>query len=201
MPGRYGGEVVGGPPGEFSRAGTDELDGRRSVPGEEIHQHLPPAFGTDSGELRPCRLFAAGRVGEPPDLTGGMNGVAGERSLTEDHVKGARFGRDAHVSSVSADVEHRDVAGSWRRRIYDAADAGVDAVSPDQEVSHGLGAVLEQRHDPIRCCLGIHESLAVLDAGATPDRLVAQCPVEVGPLEGLADGAVWQGTAVGNVAE
>src|SRR3712207_7709271 len=47
--------------------------------------------------------------------------------------------------------------------------------------------------------LGIHESLAVLDAGATPDSLVAQRPVEVGPLEGLADGAVWQGTAVGNV--
>src|SRR5215217_267158 len=130
-----------------------------------------------------------------------MNSVAEERTLAEDHAERARFCRDAHVAGVSADVEHRDVAGSWRRRIYDAADAGVDAVSPDQEVSHGLGAVLKQRHDPVRRGLGIHEPLAVLDTGAAADCLVAQRPVEIGPLEGLADGAIWQGTAVGNVAE
>ena len=32
MPGRYGREVVGGPTGELSRGGPDDLDGRRVVP-------------------------------------------------------------------------------------------------------------------------------------------------------------------------
>jgi hypothetical protein len=78
----------------------------------------------------------------------------------------------------------------------------VNAVRPDQEVSHGLGTVLEPRHDdPIGRSLGIHEPLAVLDAGAAADCLVAQRPVEVGPLEGLAYRAVRQRPAVGNVAE
>src|SRR5829696_4997993 len=131
-----------------------------------------------------------------------MNSVAEERTLAEDHAERARFGLDAYAACVSADVEHRDVAGTRRGRIDDAAGAGVDAVGPDQEVSHGLGTVLEPRHDdPVKRGLGIHEPLVVLDAGAAADCLVAQRPVEVGPLEGLADRAIWQGTPVRNVAE
>ncbi len=130
-----------------------------------------------------------------------MNRVAEERPLPEDHMERAWLRLDTHVASVSANVEHRDVAGSWRRRIDDAASAGVDAVGPDQEASLGLGTVLEPRHNAVRRGLGINEPLAVLEACAAPDRFVAQCPVEVGPLEGLADRAVGQGTAVGDVAE
>src|SRR5215211_3583904 len=131
-----------------------------------------------------------------------MNSVAEERTLAEDHAERARFGLDAHAAGVSADVEHRDVAGTRRGRIDDAAGAGVNAVGPDQEVPLCLGTVLEPRHDDsVRRGVSIHKPLAVLDAGATPDRLVAQRPVEVGPLEGQADGSIWQGTAVGNVAE
>src|SRR5918993_2169832 len=130
-----------------------------------------------------------------------MNRVAEERPLPEDHPERARLRLDSHVASVSADVEHGNVAGTWRRRIDDAPGAGVDTVGPDQEVSHGFGPVLETRRDATRRGLGINEPLAVLDAGPAPDRLVAQRPVEVGPLEGLADRAVWQGTTKGDVAK
>src|SRR5918994_3228024 len=131
-----------------------------------------------------------------------MNRVAEERPLAKDHPERARFGQDTHVAGVSSDVEHRDVAGPGRRRIDDAAGAGVDAVGPDQEVSHGLGTVLEpRRYAAVRRGLGINEPLAVLDGGATPDRLIAQCPVEVGPLEGLADRAIGQLPAEGDLAE
>src|SRR5918994_991982 len=131
-----------------------------------------------------------------------MNHVAEERPLAKDHPERARFGQDTHVAGVSSDVEHRDVAGPGRRRIDDAAGAGVDAVGPDQEVSHGLGTVLEpRRYAAVRRGLGINEPLAVLDGGATPDRLIAQCPVEVGPLEGLADRAIGQLPAEGDLAE
>src|SRR5215204_7635568 len=130
-----------------------------------------------------------------------MNGVAEERTLAEDHAERARFGRDTHVAGVSADVEQWDVAGPWRRRIDDVAGAGVDAVGPDQEVSLCLGAILEPRHEVLRRGLGINEPLAVLDAGAAPYRLVAQRPVEVGPLEGLADHAVGKRPAVRDGAE
>src|SRR5829696_7310682 len=131
-----------------------------------------------------------------------MNRVAEERPLAKDHPERARFGQDTHVAGVSSDVEHRDVAGPGRRRIDDAAGAGVDAVGPDQEVSHGLGTVLEPRRNAaVRRGLGINEPLAVLDASATPDRLIAQCPVEVGPLEGLADRAIGQLPAEGDLAE
>src|SRR5918996_3354696 len=74
-----------------------------------------------------------------------MNRVAEERPLAKDHPERARFGQDTHVAGVSSDIEHRDVAGPGRRRIDDAAGAGVDTVGPDQEVSHGLGTVLEPR--------------------------------------------------------
>src|SRR5215208_1695930 len=90
------------------QVGTDDLDGRRIVPGEEVHQHLPPLLGADGGELRARRLVGAGRVGEPPDLPGGMNRIAEERPLPEDHAERAGLGRDAHVAGVPADVEHRD---------------------------------------------------------------------------------------------
>src|SRR5215207_8092946 len=131
-----------------------------------------------------------------------MNSVAEERTLAEDHAERARFGLDAYAACVSADVEHRDVAGTRRGRIDDAAGAGVDAVGPDQEVSHGLGTVLEpRRYAAVRRGLGIYEPLAVLDEGATPDRLIAQYPVEVGPLEGLADRAIGQLPAEGDLAE
>src|SRR5918998_3966730 len=131
-----------------------------------------------------------------------MNHVAEERPLAKDHPERARFGQNTHVAGVSSDVEHRDVAGPGRRRIDDAAGAGVDAVGPDQEVSHGLGAVLEpRRYAAVRLGLGINEPLAVLDEGAPPDRLIAQCPVEVGPLEGLADRAIGQLPTEGDLAE
>src|SRR5215213_5468200 len=112
-----------------------------------------------------------------------MNSIAEERTLAEDHAERARFGLDAYAACVSADVEHRDVAGTRRGRIDDAAGAGVNAVGPDQEVPLCLGTVLEPRHDDsVRRGVSIHKPLAVLDAGSTPDRLVAQRPVEVGPL-------------------
>ena len=97
-----------------------------------------------------------------------MHRVAEERTLAEDHPERARLSLDSHVAGVSADVEHRNVAGTWRRWIDYAAGAGVNTVGPDQEVSLRLGAVLEPRHDPVRRGPGIHEPLAVLDAGAAP---------------------------------
>src|SRR5215204_1918121 len=131
-----------------------------------------------------------------------MNSVAEERTLAEDHAERARICRDAHAVCVSADVEHRDVAGTRRGRIDDAASTGVYAVRPDQEIPLSLGTVLEPRHnDPLRRDLGIDEPLVVLAAGAAADCLVAQRSVEVGPLEGLDDCAILQGTSVGNVAE
>src|ERR687897_3276155 len=130
-----------------------------------------------------------------------MNRVAEERPLPEDHPERARLGLDSHAAGVSADVEHGNVAGTWRRWVDDAPGAGADAVGPDQEVSHGLVAILEPRHDAVRRSFGTHEPLAVLDAGAAPDRLVAKCPVEISPLEGLADRAVQQRSAEGDVAE
>nr|MBA3515403.1 hypothetical protein [Pyrinomonadaceae bacterium] len=40
----------------------------------------------------------AWRVGEPPHLAGGMNRVAEERPLPEDHPERAGLGRDAHIA-------------------------------------------------------------------------------------------------------
>src|SRR5918995_801903 len=107
-----------------------------------------------------------------------MDRVAEERPLSEDHAERSR-----------------------RSRVDDAAGTRVYAVGPDQEVSLGLRPILEPRHDAPRSGLGIHELLAVLYAGPAPEGLVTQRPVQVGPLEGLADVTVGQGPAVGNAAE
>src|SRR5918998_1341356 len=119
-----------------------------------------------------------------------MDRVAEERALAEDHTERARLGLDAHAAGVPADVEHGHVAGLGRRRVYDAAGSGAHAVGPDQQVSLGPGPVLKNGSDAVRRARGVHEPLAVLDADAAPDRLVAQRPVEVGPFEGLAYRAV-----------
>jgi hypothetical protein len=109
-----------------------------------------------------------------------MDSVAEEGPLPEDHAERAGFGRDAHVAGVPADVEHRDVAGSGRGRVDDAAGTGAYAVGPYQEVSSGLRPVLEpRRNTAVGRDPGVHEPLAVLDAGAAPDCLVAQRLVEV----------------------
>src|SRR5215211_7824509 len=131
-----------------------------------------------------------------------MNSVAEERPLPEDHTERSRLGRDAHAFGVPTDVEHRDIAGPRRGRVDDPAGTGVNAVGPDQEVSFGFGSVLEPRRDAaVRYGLSIHQPFAVLDAGTAPDRLVTQRPVEVGALEGLADHALGESSAVGHVTE
>src|ERR671916_145616 len=91
----------------------------------------------------------------------------------------------------------RNVPGSAPTRT-----PGAYAVSPDQQISLGRVSVLEPGLDaPVLGARGVHEPLAVLDADAAPDRLVAQRPVEVGPLEGLAYLAVRQRPAVRDLAE
>src|SRR5215210_8411604 len=131
-----------------------------------------------------------------------MNGVAKERPLPEDHAERARLGLDAHTASVPADVQHRDVAGCGRGWADDPAGTGVYAVGAYEQIPLGLGTVLESRRDAtVLRGLGVHEPLAVLDAGAAPDRLVAQRPVEICPLEGLANRAVRQHPAERDLAE
>src|SRR5215203_2338757 len=130
-----------------------------------------------------------------------MDRVPEKGPLSEDHAERPWLGLNAYAAREPADVEHGDIAGSWGGRIDDPAGTGAYAVGRDQEISLGFGTVLEPCHDAVWHGLGIHEPPAVLDTGSAPNRLVAQRPVQVGPFEGLAHGAVRERSAVGDAAE